>query len=767
MISNIRLIRNIGTFDSVNSGAQLPLGRLALIYAENGRGKTTLAGILRSLATGDPLPIQERHRLGAQHPPQVVISAGNGRQSIFQNGAWVDRFPDVAVFDDAFVSQNVCSGLEVASDHRQNLHDLIIGARGVALAIALQEHIDRIEQHNRDLQGLAAEIRPEWRHGLNVDQFCALDEHADIEERVQAAERDLAAARQSDTVRQQAFFRPLVLPEIDLDTISGILARELPDLESAAVERVQQHFKSIGDGGENWVSDGMARIIPAADENDGKSCPFCAQDLTGSDLIGNYQAYFSDAYAELISSISEITGFVSTSHRGEIQAAFERDVSATEKLAQFWSSFTDIPDFELDTAAIARAWAEAVQGVASALHAKQAAPLQSMALDGETLGNIGRYHEYRAAVQAINEALAQTQPAIDLLKERAETSDAAALDSDLKALKAINQRYQEDTVIACETYLREKQAKAETEGLRDAAREALNDYRERVFPEYEASINEYLQRFNAGFRLAQVNSVNTRRGSSCTYNVLINQHEVQIAAGGVGVGAPSFRNTLSAGDRNTLALAFFFASLESDPDRAQKIVVIDDPMTSLDEHRTLTTIQQLRILANDVAQVVVLSHSRPFLCDIWQGADPAMRSAMRIARSNPGSTLAEWDVNQDCISEHDRRHALVRTYIDNSVGVDERAVASALRYILEVFTRVAYPEHFEPGALLGPFIGLCQQREGTPHEILGAADRIELRALLDFSNQFHHDTNPAYQTAIINDQELVDFARRTLNFAKR
>lgn len=69
MINSIQLLRNIGLFDSVNAAANIPLARLTLIYAENGRGKTTLAAILRSLATGDPIPIAERRRLAAQHPP--------------------------------------------------------------------------------------------------------------------------------------------------------------------------------------------------------------------------------------------------------------------------------------------------------------------------------------------------------------------------------------------------------------------------------------------------------------------------------------------------------------------------------------------------------------------------------------------------------------------------------------------------------------------------------------------------------------------------
>ena len=64
-IERLRLLRNIGQFDSVNDGAQTPLAKLSLIYAENGRGKTTIATILRSLGTGDVALIEERRRLGS------------------------------------------------------------------------------------------------------------------------------------------------------------------------------------------------------------------------------------------------------------------------------------------------------------------------------------------------------------------------------------------------------------------------------------------------------------------------------------------------------------------------------------------------------------------------------------------------------------------------------------------------------------------------------------------------------------------------------
>ena len=69
MISSLKLLRNVGQFDSVSEGAGISLTKLALIYAENGRGKTTLSAILRSLATGDSALITERQydRLHREH----------------------------------------------------------------------------------------------------------------------------------------------------------------------------------------------------------------------------------------------------------------------------------------------------------------------------------------------------------------------------------------------------------------------------------------------------------------------------------------------------------------------------------------------------------------------------------------------------------------------------------------------------------------------------------------------------------------------------
>jgi len=765
MIDRIQLIRNIGQFDSVSAGGQIPLKKLTLVYAENGRGKTTLAAVLRSLGSGDPVPIIERQRLAAANPPHVVLTPSTGVPVVFQNRVWSQPLADIAVFDDVFVAENVHAGLVIEAEQRQNLHELILGAQGVALNRALQTHVDKIEEHNRTLRSKSDAIPAAVRGSFSVDAFCALPERSNIDTAIQEAERNLAAARSADAVRQQAGFDSISLPAFGTDAITALLQRGLAELDASAVARVQAHLSSLGTDGETWVADGMKRLAPAAAAAGHEICPFCAQDLRGSPILAHYRAYFSAAYDMLKQAIARETATLSATHSGEVMAAFERSVRTAVELRQFWSQFTEVPTVNLDTAAIARAWKAVFEPLLAALRTKQAAPLERLALPAEVAPALAGYDTLRAEVARLSDVLQAVNELIAIVKEKASVANLAALTADLSQLQAVQRRYRPEVAALCDDYVKEKVAKTETERLRDRARADLVQYRTGIFPQYEVAINNYLQRFNAGFRLTEVTSVNTRGGSAVSYSVLINAVAVPLATG--NPLGPSFRNTLSAGDRNALALAFFFASLERDPQRAQKIVVIDDPISSLDEHRSLVTIQEMRRLGDTVEQVIVLSHSKGFLCALWQGADTATRSAIKLDRDGVGSTLSAWDVNQDAITEHDRRYRLVLDYLGTHNAAEERAVAAALRPILESFMRVAYSDVFPPGSLLGPFIGMCQQRVGTPQEILSATDTAELCDLLDYANQFHHDTNPAWQTVTINDSELTHFSQRVMAFTRR
>ncbi len=767
MISRFQLLRNIGQFDSVNAAANIPLGRLTVVYSENGRGKTTLAALLRSLATGNPIPIAERRRLAAQNPPHVVIECSGGPPSaVFQNNAWNRTLPNVLVFDDVFIDENVHSGLAVQAHHRQNLHELILGAQAVTLSQRLQALVAQIETHNTALRAKAGAIPAADRGPFSVDDFCALPARPDIDQAIQEAERALAAAREQDAIHNASSLDLLTLPAFDLAAIEQVLQQDLPALDAATLARVQTHLAGLGPGGETWVADGMRRIPQGDGGAVAGTCPFCVQYLQSSPVIQHYRVYFSEAYATLKRTVSDALGAINRVHGGDAPAGFERAVRVAVERRQFWSRFCEAAEFTLDTAAIVRDWRAAREAVIAQLAAKQAAPLERLGLSDETRRLVATYEVHRGTIATLNQRLREANQAIGVVKERAATANSTVIADDLARLKAVRARHTPATAALCDEYLRERAAKEQTERRRDEARAALEQHRTAVFPGYQTAINLYLQRFNAGFRLDSVTYANTRGGPTCTYNVVINNTPVPVGGADPEPGEPSFRNTLSSGDRNTLALAFFFASLDQDAGLANKVVVIDDPISSLDDHRALTTAQEIRRLVGRVAQVIVLSHNKPFLCRLWEGTDSTIRAALEVARDPAGSTVRAWDVGQDSITEHDRRHARLRDYLSSGTG-DMRELARSIRPHLEAFLRVAFPQQFSPGTLLGPFLNACRQRLGTPQQILDGCATQELDELVEYANRFHHDTNPAWETEAINDGELRGFIDRALRFARR
>lgn len=764
MVERLTLLRNIGLFDSITPGTRLPFARLTLIYAENGRGKTTMSAVLRSLATGDATLIQERHRLGAAHPPHIIIHLADGACHTFQHNAWSSTLSTLSVFDDAFVAANVCSGLEIAAGHRQNLHELILGAQGVALNASLQRQVEAIEEHNRLLKEKSDAIPTATRGNLTPDQFCALPLRTDLAERIQDGERRLAAAQSEAAIQRENVFTALDLPTFDVAAINAVLGRSLSDLEAEAARQVQAHLARLGQRGEQWIANGVA-FIPAASRGEPQeTCPFCRQALAGSDIIAHYRAYFGAAYAELKQLIAESRRAVIAAHGGEVPAAFERAVRVASERRQFWSQFAEVPEVVVDTAAIALARRTAREAAETALEAKQAAPLEPSALDTQALEAINAYDTTRIVVSDLSAALLGVNAQLAVVKEQAQAADVAALQADLAKLRATQARHSPEIAPLCQAYLDEKQRKTATERLRTDARASLDDYRQNIFLRFQDAINTYLQRFGAGFRLQGMTSVNNRGGSAANYAVLINQNEVPLNAD----NAPSFRSALSSGDRNTLALAFFFASLDQDTALRDRIVVIDDPMTSLDEHRSLVTVQEITRLAARVSQVIVLSHFKPFLMKLYNDATRShARATMRITRVGATSEIVPWDITADTITEHDRRYLRVLAYLEAADPTTERQVAVDLRPMLECFMRVAYPQAFPPGTLLGPFHSMCEQRLNTPQQLLNEADTRELRDILDYANLFHHDTNPTWQTEIINDLQLVDLAQRVRRFISR
>jgi wobble nucleotide-excising tRNase len=174
----------------------------------------------------------------------------------------------------------------------------------------------------------------------------------------------------------------------------------------------------------------------------------------------------------------------------------------------------------------------------------------------------------------------------------------------------------------------------------------------------------------------------------------------------------------------------------------------------------------VRALATRAQQVIVLSHDKRFLCGVWENADRNACVGLAVVRDANGSTVANWNVNDDCLTEYDRQHTRLREYARANTG-NSRQVAQDIRHVLEGFLRRACTEHFLPGEVLGDFRRRIRHRRPTDPEVLPAATVVELDAISEYANRFHHDTNPGWETEAINDAELRGWIVRTLQFVRK
>lgn len=775
MLRKIKFLQSICQFDEFDWDRAMPsteFAKLTLIYAENGRGKTTLAAVLRSLTTGESLPIAERARLGATKQPKAILECVDDAtdtefKAIYRDAGWNQVLKGIKIFDDAFIDENVYSGLNVDSSHRQHLHDLILGEHGVNLARNLDEIGERINQHNKALHETSAVIQmhisKELDDALPLAEFCALHDDAEVDSKIEASERELRASRNLHSVVTASDFQELNLPDFDLDNISRILSADLPSLDEAAEGRVKEHIEQLGAGGEQWLSDGTKFEIGI----NGKICPFCGQDVDGSLLLAHYRAYFSAGYENLKREITGQITEIEQAHATGTMAVFERAVHEIENQQRFWSQYVQTALIDIDAKGIVRDWSAAKEALINQLLRKQNSPLEPQELEEKTFDAIRIFRAHKDKIVDANAILTSTNEQIKIVKNQAQTSDADAVAEKINWLKAVKLRHSPIVADLCSDYVQEQKAKSNTESKRRLAQQKIHTYRSTAFPKLQENLNKYLRgRFNTGFRIDSITPTNPRGRTSCTYDIAIDGGTVPVSSENIPPGTPAFRNTLSAGDRTSLALGLFLSSLDQDSLLHDRILVIDDPISSLDEHRVGATIERIALLAKEARQVFVLSHDRHLLCEIWAKSDKSDTAAFEIIRSvNNSSVLRTWSLLEYTRNEHDKRHVAFRKYLYEGVG-EQREMARDLRLHIEYYLRAACPGALQPGQPLGgEFLAKCQNSLNTSEPILSSAKLQELRGILNYAHKFHHDTNPGYMSVDINDGELMSYIDRTLKFA--
>jgi wobble nucleotide-excising tRNase len=294
-------------------------------------------------------------------------------------------------------------------------------------------------------------------------------------------------------------------------------------------------------------------------------------------------------------------------------------------------------------------------------------------------------------------------------------------------------------------------------------RDELNAHGRTITATLGTTINAYLGRLNAGFRIDYREPDYRGKEPAASYQILINEVAVSPRSTNDALDQPSFRNTLSAGDKSTLALALYLAKTTADPALRDTIIVLDDPFTSLDHFRRQFTAIEIRKLCGRAAQTIILSHDKNFLRLLWEKIDHAMIKSIALQTGAPGmTTFAPFDIE----AATQPRHITERMEIEEFIEGEPHAtnyIRTRLRTVCEDFYRKGDPGLFREAASLEEIIRIL---DGAPtaHPYKGALD--DLRDINEYSRGDSHAAvvgNPAEETT---DEELKGFCTKLLNLTR-
>lgn len=722
MLTQIKKIKGLGVFDNYAAVADVPsFGRYNVIYGENGAGKTTLSRLLGCLEAG-------QH---ADHPDlDYTIETPSG--ALVRGTSYGHR---VRVFNSDFVEANIG---RLDGPLR---HILILGEENKEIAAELEVEIATRDHRIRKIGELdAAVTKTENERGKVFSAIAKTIGEA-------TSGSSLRSYRKPDA--QTAYTKlkahvPLVATELEqhratirqeaMPPIGELHAPEIRSADGRVVELLA-HVAAAGARAETLIARSThAAVIDRLAKNpdistwveagfhlhaahDRRRCEYCDQ-LTPAERYEALARHFSDEDQILKGEIE--------SERADLQttaAALQR--FPTRETAALYSELRD-------------AWTEAserrdraIEDLLSQLEVVAAALLEKLTR---------RTEAYRVDLAVDVEPCRDALDALVTIARRhdAKTEDfGQARDESRAAVEAHYLASIHDQVQQLDTQLAGFQAEI---GLLRTGGAAMEDTR--GLEALEASIRE---------KQAKVSSAHAGGEGLTTHLVqFLGRTDLRFESGGEGYrvlrrGKPAKR--LSEGERTAIAFLYFLVQLRDQHfDLAQGVVVVDDPISSLDASAIYQAFSFLKNETQGAKQLFILTHNYEFLRLLlnWMKSTPRTITKsycmVLCAETADGRSARLAPLDKLLIEHATEYHYLFKVlYSFRSDGTIMGCyhVPNIARKVLETFLDFHVPSNRS----------LYQKLEET------AFDQHKKTAIYKFANDLSHHTGKAFDPALVAETQ--------------
>lgn len=756
MLERIDSVRKVGLFQDYMHSPGLEFGEITLIFGENGVGKSTLAAVLDSLRERNAGEMARRRSLPGDASPTGAVTM-DGKTYKF-DGDWNDQPPydTLEVFFPGFVTRNVHAATGVDPDHRRNLCELILGRK----AVEKVKELARADSDGRaaltDLKSIEKDLQLLIKKPDTLQTFLGLSLDEKIDERLDKVRNELKQAQSREAILARAVPQAVALPTIDREAIASLLERSADGLGAGAAAIVSEHItQHLDSDGENWLGYGARHI--GADN----TCPFCAQDIARSSLVEAIRSYFSEEYRAYTESVAldvkEILGRLGKAAFAPLRAALTAQIA----LAAQWAEDTPIDQPAL-TNAMAEAetvWASAAERLEEAFATKLLHPLERMerGTHEQVLADLeSAISKLRSANDVLSECGKQAKQRKDALL----TADTAEIEQRLHRLENMKARFEP---LANNLLLRRNaliSKRTELDNEKTALKEEIDEHANRVVSKYQSGINHYLEHFGCDMRIESVEPAFPSGRASVQYALKVHGYKIEL---GASPSEPCFETVLSEGDKNLLALSFFFARLKDQDDLSKRTVVLDDPANSLGSSRRTLIEGVVRDLRTRGAQVVVLTHDELLAAMIWRDKRLKGIVPLQVARTKKCSELKPWDVERATRSAYVKHYLALSDYLEK--GGDHEKAGACIRPYVEQRLRHLFPgPPFETRDSLGDMIAKIRKSAAGSRLFPLKGKLSDLESINDASIPSHHATDDVPGMDPLSQESVRIFAKKALEF---
>jgi wobble nucleotide-excising tRNase len=769
MIKKFIKINGTGRFLNYSSGTvpsphrTSDFEKLNLIYGENGSGKTTLSVILNSLrGTNGVLTKKRSFDRTVPQIVEVLTDLSPNPKLTFNNSTWDNNYPNIEIFDIHFITDNVYTGLEVQNSHKKNLFEIIFGNQGVQLKNDIQTIKDSIQVEQRSLQTTTSQIELSIGRAFTATDYCNLPVDAGIDGKVSVKKTEITTAKSFQEIQSKSVLSsiPLIAFPFNIDAAISTVEKAIDNISTRFLEEFNKHKDHLDIDGdeEKWIKQGYEAI-----KDD--TCPFCTRPFDETtEIIEAYNQYFNKEYNDLLQEISSLVTASSAFNIEALLLAVENKISSNQSLIEFWKVHLENPPVLTLLSQDAQSIKTEFEKIKILIDSKSKNPIQPFP--------INELRTFEALITALNSKLTDFNSHITAYNSRitvlkASTSpNIVQLESDLKKLTAIKKRNDSAIVALCTAHTAQSTAIGTLNTRKTAKQTQLDTYSTTVFANYATTINRYLQIFAPYLEIRDFASgyVGNSREPMVKYALHIDGNEIKHEDSPT---LPSFRYSLSEGDKNALALSFFLTKLESDGNIQDKIIVFDDPVSSFDLNRKSATINKLVEFGQQAKQLFVFSHNLIFASEFWKSANQVSCTTQcsSIAFIGNSSCIVEYDIDTESLSSILKDSLRIKDYISNGCITDQdrRSIARCLRPALESYFHLKFFDLVTSTDWLGNFIDKVRNA-GTTDPFFRLQGHVsDLTDINNYSKKYHHRFNSNNESEPVSDAELRNYCQRTLN----